>query len=55
MVVRLGAGIGGRGAGAQRVGCDSQQGQDVQDGLGLVEGVEVDTGRARIQDSVDET
>ena len=55
MVVRLGAGIGGRGAGPQRVGRNPQEGQDVQDGLGLVEGVEVDTGRACIQDSVDET
>ena len=55
MVVPLGAGVGGRGTGPLRVGRDSQQGQDVQDGLGLVKGVEVDTGRACIQDRVDET
>ena len=54
MVVRSGAGIGGRGLGPQRVGLDSHEGQDVQDGLGAVEGVEVDAGSARLQDGVDE-
>ena len=54
IVMRLGAGIGGRGLGPQRVGLDSHEGQDVQDGLGAGEGVEVDAGCARLQDGVNE-
>ena len=54
IVMRLGAGIGGRGLGPQRVRLDSHEGQDVQDGLGAVEGVEVDAGCARLQDGVEE-
>ena len=55
IVMRLGAGIGGRGLGPQRVRLDSHEGQDVQDGLGAVEGVEVDAGRARLQNGVNES
>ena len=45
---------GVRGRGPLGVGRHSHEGQDVQDGLGPVEGVEVDAGGTRIQYGVDE-